>query len=398
MGIAIRKEGFITAGAVSLAIIDDMLANGFKAIFPVDGTNAYVKPTGATAEKFSVTLEAGPSVDPLNPLVPVVGQPNQPWRVNFTVTDNATLGMFVGSSAALKNDGTLPYTTDSVKTTNTQGITINTRLVGARGIVGADYTPPRGPQSPTITVDKEFFVDDTKFGPHWNNPTEGFINRKNRVWLDIQSTTPPGPTGGAAEIIPTYPTDPKKDVSSTYPLSYYLAITPRGFFLSVWQGAITNMDGVDFSWVLVQRPVQRDTGVVVVDGKAPVFCVNSVGNQINRFIVRESDVSDASAIILATEDSKDGTAIINSKKQIGVSENNQYIVNYPSRLNTPRYAYTYELDMIGYASATVISGTTEVPQTLYGEPAERKYLGMHSNLPDNNGMRVVALKFGGGIA
>lgn len=397
MGIAIRKEGFITAGTVSLAIINDMLANGFKAIYPVDVGGVFVPPTGPDAEKFHVTLEAGPTVDPLNPLVPGA-TPNQPWRVNFTVTDNATLGIFVGSSAALKNDGSLPYTSDDVKTTNVQGVTINTRLVGARGIVGADYTPPRGPQSPTVQVDKEFFVDEDKFAPHWNQQTEGFINRKNRVWLDIQSTTPPGPTGSAAEIIPTYPTDPTKDVSNTYPMSYYLAITPRGFFLSVWQGSITNMGGKDFSWVLVQRPVQRDTGLVVTDGKAPVFCVNSVGNQINRFVVRESDVSDASAIILATVDSKDGTAIINDKKQIGVSENNQYIVNYPSRLNTPRYAYTYELDMIGYASATVISGTTEVPQTLYGEGTERKYLGMHSNLAANNGMRIVALKQGGGIA
>jgi hypothetical protein len=384
MGIAILKEGFITSGAITLDVIDKMLANGFKAIFPVDGSGVYQKPTGATAEKFAVTLEAGPTVDPLNPLVPGA-TPNQPWRINFSVTDNATLGIFVGSAGALPASGSLPFTTASVvEITST-----TTRIVGAKGVVGSDYTPPK--QVPTPS--KAYFVDPDKFAPHWNQKTEGFINRRAKVWVGAITNN----SAAQGETPPIYPTDPSKDVSSTYPMSYYLAITDRGVFLSIWEGSAANMDGQNFSWVLVQRPVKRDTGLVAIEGKAPVFCVSSVGNDINRFIVRESDVTDASAIISATEDSKDGTAIINDKKQVGVSENNQYIVNYPSRLSTPRYAYTYELDMIGYASATVISPTTEIPQTLYGEANPRTYMGLHSNLPANNGMRIVALKLGAGI-
>jgi hypothetical protein len=385
MGIAIRKEGFTTAGKITLAVIDDMLANGFKAIFPVDGTNAYVKPSGATAEKFNVTLEAGPDVDPLNPLVPVQGKANQPWRVAFAVTDNATMGMFIGSPVALKDDGSLPYTTDLVTETTTTSV----RIVGARGIVGDDYSPYRVNQ----TSDKPYFPSPALFQPHWKNKTEGFINRRLKVWVDAISQG-----SGSIETPPLFPTDPTKDVSATYPMSYYLAITPRGFFLSIWQGAGTNVSGTDFSWCLVQRPVKRDTGEVVTEGKAPVFCVSAVGNQIHRFVVREADLVDASIISSAVIDTKDTTAIINDKKQIGVSENNQYIVNYPSRLNTPRYAYTYELDMIGYASATVVGGTTEVPQTLYGEDDPRMYIGMHANILNNNGMRIVALLSGGGIA
>lgn len=384
MGIAVLKEGFATAGKVTLDVIDTMLANGFKAIFPVDGTGAYVKPTGATAEKFIVTLEASGSVDPLNK--PEVTT-KQPWRVAFRVSDNATMGIFVGSAAALPNDGSLPYTTASVPMS--AGPTM-TRLVGAKGIVGADYTPYK---NAVPTPSPLYFTSADLFMPHWNNKTEGFINRKARVWLDVATTAAPG----GAESPPVYPTDPTKDVSATYPMTYYIVITDRGFALSIWEGSAADMSGQNFSWMLVQRPVQRDTGAVVVDGKAPVFCVNSVGNQINRFVVRESDVVDASAIVRADVDSKDCTAIINSKKQVGVSENNQYIVNYPSRLNTPRYAYTYELDLIGYASATVISSTTEVPQRLYGEDTDRTYIGMHSNQPQNNGMRLLMLKAGAGI-
>lgn len=381
MGIAILKEGFVTAGDVTIDIVNTMIANGFKAIFPVDGSGVFVPPSSANKDKFKVVLEATGDVDPLNKTEVAV---KQPWRIAFNVTDNATMGMVVGSPKALPDNGVLPYATALVvESSNT-----TTRIVGIRGLVGDNYTPYRN----SVQADKQYFNTPDLVQPHWNNPTEGFINRRTKVWVDAVSKS-----SAQTETPPVYPTDPTKDVSSTYPLSYYLAVTPRGVFLSIWQGASTNMNGSDFSWVLVQRPVKRDTGEVVIEGKAPVFCVSSVGNVLHRFVVRESDVVDASAIILADVDTVDGTAIINSKRQIGVSENNQYIVNYPSRINTPRYAYTYELDMIGYAAATVVGSTTEIPQTLYAEAEARKYIGMHANLKDNNGMRIVAIKSGGGI-
>lgn len=393
MGMYALKEGFATAGKVTLDVIDQMLANGFTPVFPVNEEGEYVKPVDADAEKFVVVVEAGGLVDPLNK---AEVQIKQPWRISFNVTDDATLGIFVGSAAALPDDGRLPYTSGTVTTTTNQGASKSTRLMGAKGVIGSHYTPPIKAKSPTNTVDKDYFTDFAEFGPHWNKITEGFINRKSKVWLDI--TTIPTPGVGGTVVAETPPVNPggAKDISTTYPMSYFLSITDRGVFLSIWQGSITDMQGLDYSWMLVQRPVHRDTGATVIEGKAPVFCVNSVGNVINRFVVREADVADASEIVSATEDSPDTTAIINSKKQVGVSENNQYIINYPSRLNTPRFAYTYELDMIGYGSATVISGTTEVPQTLYGQEEERIYLGMHSNLPVNNGMRIVALKTGAG--
>ena len=73
------------------------------------------------------------------------------------------------------------------------------------------------------------------------------------------------------------------------------------------------------------------------------------------------------------------------------------MVNFPSRLNTPRYGYTYELDIIGYTSASVVSNETSVPVKLYGEDDERTYFGMFANRQDNNGMRIVALQTGGGV-
>lgn len=390
------KYNFVHAGPITLDIIDTLLANGFKAIFPVAETppNNYVRPTNL--DNFSVTLETQGAVDPLNEEAISV---KQPWRINFTVYDNATMNITVGSPVSLGDDGKLPtFTVPVTKGVATGTGVTTTELDGIRGIMGAPYTPPRKAVTAGISADSAlFFIDYASIRPHWNNATEGFINRKTKVWVGI--TTSPASSGGPApaEVPPTKPTAPGQDVSASFPMSYHLVVTDRGIFLAVWEGAISDANGKDFSWMLVQRPVDRDSGETIVDGKAPVFCVNSVGNIIRRFVVREQDRTDVSASVIATVDSTDASAIINSKKQVGVSEDNTYVVNFPSRLNTPRYAYTYELDMIGYTSASVVSNDTEIPVKLYGEDDARTYFGMFANQKDNNGMRIVALQTGGGV-
>lgn len=377
-GFQIRRQGFKTAGAVMLAVIDDLLANGFT----FGGSGSYTKPVGPTAEKFSVTLEAGPNVDPLNPLVPGA-TPNQPWRINFNVYDNATAGIVVAPANLMPDGGTtLPVVTNEVNP-GLESISFG----GYVGVVGDRYT--RMGES-LNSVDRYKFTTAESIRPS-KFPTQGFINRATRVWVGVN----PDPATPAV-LLP--PTDATKDLSSNYPMSYFLSITPRGMYLSVWEGAASDTDGNYYSWMLVQRPVDRDTGATIVAGKAPVFCVASVGNSVTRFVVREIDVLKPTWSVSAVTDTADNAAIINDKIQVAVSEDNQYVVSFPSRLNTPRYAYTYELDMIGYTSATVVSQNTEVPLTLYNEATPRNYVAVHSNQANSNGMRVVALVKGGGIS
>lgn len=376
-GFQIRRQGFKTAGALFIAVIDDMLANGFT----YGGTGSYTKPAGPTAEKFSVTLEAGPDVDPLNPLV-AGSTPNQPWRVNFSVYDNATAGICVCPANMLPDGSTPPIIVND----NNPGLETTTPG-GVAGVVGERYTKMGEVAS---SADRWKFPSNDLIRPS-KYTTQGFINRSARVWVGIN----PDPTSAGA---PVAPTDPTKDLSSNYPMSYQLSITPRGFFLSVWEGASADVSGNYFSWVLVQRPVDRDTGATIIAGKAPVFCVSAVGNKINRFVVREADVTKPTWGVSAVSDQPDAAAIINDKVQVAVSEDNQYVVSFPSRLNTPRYAYTYELDMIGYTSATVVSQNTEIPLTLYSESTPRNYAAVHSNMENSNGMRIVALVKGGGIS
>ena len=447
-GFKIRRHGFATAGALVASVIDDMVANGFRYV----GVAPYTKPVGAALDKFSFTFEATEAVDPLNATA-LAADKKQPWRINFSVYDNATAGIVVGAAQALPDDNSLSYALRK----GSDGLNYYDSPIG---VVGAKYTkiastiempaesfalceqwdegkqiastalspdhPDYGKQVPSgygTTAAKYTFnsatmaaketyqtycikkpiafthtnvTDFSTIAPEFQFPEQGFINRSHRVWQGVNADFDRSKIG-AKPAKPAQPTDPTKDLSASYPMSYYLAITPRGMFLSVWEGGPSDVNGMYYSWVLVQRPVDRDTGAVITTGKAPLFCVNSVGNKINRFVVREADVIRALDPVDACIDTADNAAIINDKVQVAVSEDNQYVVSFPSRLNTPRYAYTYELDMIGYTAATVVQQNTEIPLTLYNEPTPRKYISMHSNIENGNGMRIVALLEGGGI-
>jgi hypothetical protein len=89
---------------------------------------------------------------------------------------------------------------------------------------------------------------------------------------------------------------------------------------------------------------------------------------------------------------------MNARQQVAISENNKYVITFPNGLNTSRYAYTHELDMIAYTSADVVSEGTNVPITVYGEGTPRIYKAMPSNGPNNTGMRMLVLVSGGGIS
>ena len=338
-GFVVRRSGFVTAGELFLSVVNDMTTNGFKAVFPV----AWVPPTlPAEKQKFSITMEAGELVDPLN----AVAAPNkQPWRIRLEVIDAYTATFVVGSQLTLPDNGQQSW------------LVAGSDTAGPLGVVGDKYSSGTGIQRKP---------DPAKI-------TEGFLNRKNRVM--------------AGSV----------DLSASYPLSYYLAITPRGIFLDVWEDLTTDTLAIPHAWILVQRPVDRKTGLVVTTGKSPVFAVSSVGGKINKIVVRESDVLRPSESYDATIDTVNSAAVINSNEQVAISENNQYVISFPARLNTPRYAYTYELDMLGYTSADVVAENTYIPLRVYGEAADRRFVAMHASKPNNAGMRIVALNQGGGI-
>ena len=179
-------------------------------------------------------------------------------------------------------------------------------------------------------------------------------------------------------------------------ISYVLTATARGIAFFIWD------EGSDaspkFSWFLVQSAVNKDTGAARVDNLSPIFCVYSCDAQSPRkFVISESDVFRPTESKPADEDSIDSAAILNSKQQVAIAIGNKYLVTFPNRLNTDRYAYTDELDMIAYTSADVISEDSEIPVRPYGEATDRVYRAFKANGANNTGMRLLLLVQGGGI-
>lgn len=306
--------------------------------------NGFVKkfPTGdipsTGTELFRATLEAGPNVDPLNS--------TQPWRVTFDLLHAQRLMVYVATPTQLTDDG-------KVATELGSSATVATDIIGGVG----DALGSTG-----LTV-------DGTYSPTTDDATKGLINRVVRV----------------------------ADKGPSYPLSYRLVITPRGFWLGVWEEAVSTETASFFNWMLVQRPVDRVTGTVLTTGKAPVFCVNAVGGKYWQFTVRETDITRPGKRRPADSNTNDSEQVLNTKNQVSLSEDGKYIVTFPSRLNTSRYRYPHELDIIGITSADVVSQYSDVPLRFYGEPSDRVYMALHANGGTNVGMRILILKTGGGI-
>jgi len=179
-------------------------------------------------------------------------------------------------------------------------------------------------------------------------------------------------------------------------ISYIMSATARGIGLFVWEEG--SDDKPKFSWFFVQSPVDKDTGEALLTDNSPIFCVFSCDNTSPmKFVVSESDVFRPSMQKPADTDSVNSSAILNSFEQVAIAKGNKYLITFPNRLNTDRYAYTEELDLFAYTSADVIADESEIPITVYGEATPRIYRAMKANGPDNTGMRIMMLVSGGGI-
>ena len=179
-------------------------------------------------------------------------------------------------------------------------------------------------------------------------------------------------------------------------ISYIMTATTRGIGLFVWEEG--SDDKPKFSWFFIQSPVDKDTGEALLTDNSPIFCVFSCDNTSPmKYIVSESDVFRPSAQKPADTDSVNSSAILNSFEQVAIAKGNKYLITFPNRLNTDRYAYTEELDLFAYTSADVIADESEIPITVYGEATPRIYRAMKSNGENNTGMRIMMLVSGGGI-
>lgn len=439
-GFVVERYGYTTASALSAQVVTDLLANGFTIVYK--STPDVNWNQGTAGEVFKVVLEAGPDVDPLN--ATAVSE-KQPWRIMIDVQGSQKTLVHVGTPTTLPANGIPPVTRELLTGSAEQGAGFQpTDIVGAIGAklsktqvnasgkpanADAINTPPvyfEYPVSVAGYLENENLTGEGKyFGPSLvppyivvgdENPTFSgsstprptnayFLNNENLKW----AVNPKGSAAsGGVTLGNSFDDTTKCFINRTlrmtgatiqaYPMSYRLVITPRGIWLGVWEDSTTQETATFFNWFLVQRPVDRTTGQVLTTGKAPVFCVNSVGNQFWKFTVRERDIFRPSTRLQADVDLEDSEAVLNTEAQVSLSEDGKYIVTFPSRLNTSRYRYPHELDMIATTSADVVSQNTDVPLTVYGEATPRQYRALHANDPANTGMRILILQSGGGIS
>ena len=347
-GYTVQRSGFLRVPEMFYQIAQDLIANGFVMKFPNSPLMAPMANTDYAP--FKVTLEAGPEIDPLNA--------SQPWRIQLHAVATQTGDVIFGTPLQLAKDGTTA--------------TLDADFGGTNFPIGI-LTAPSNTDS---------------FAAAGGAPSNRFIQRYERIKTNIQA--------------------------ATYPFSYRLTITDHGVALVVWE------DGADdqaknYSWFVCQRPVDHITGKPLVTGHCPLVCLYGLtpsnltavlGTNVSptivldgvyKFIVRESDVNRPTRPVHANIDTEDSSAIINNRKQVAITENNRYVITFPNGINTPRYMYTEELDMIAYTSADVVSQYADVPITVYGEAAPRTYKAMQANHPYNQGMRILVLVKGAGV-
>ena len=206
-----------------------------------------------------------------------------------------------------------------------------------------------------------------------------------------------------------------------------MTLTDRGIFFGIWESNWSVMQktksdkDVFFNWVLIQRPVDRLTGKIVTTGRCPLFCINSVGHRYWKFIVRESDAphptqGDKETVSYTLDDaggtvsdwkikdqvtayrtpadahSQDSFAIINSTKQIALTEDSKFLISFLHNLTTPRFRYSSELDMVGQTSADVCMATNDISLAAYNESGPRTYRAMPANNSYNTGLRITVIK------
>ena len=179
-------------------------------------------------------------------------------------------------------------------------------------------------------------------------------------------------------------------VAAAYPISYRLTLTNRGLFLGMWE-ANTEETGKGFNWLLVQRSVDRLSGEVRDTGRCPVFCLNAVNGKYYKFVVRENDLYMPSKRKTANANDEDSAAVINTYNQQSLTESGEYVITFISNLNTARYKYADELDIMGTVSADVIGAGTSINVKVYGEAQDRTYQALYPSDAYGTGMRVMVL-------
>jgi len=420
-----------------------------KLVYPADGSLDLEAPADWN-DNTLVILESTIEIDPYaDPAAGTLGVPvtpgTDPWRIAFhtskwtgrstyvpstsgtggteeidVIAENS-LAVYVGtpSTLAINIDGS--EATIGWASTNVQklpyylpGTVFSYRstykgrdLVEPLGNLGAEWTntfdatdptkkAPASTNAQSTSNDPQMYLSPAKWdGPDVTSADQLFINRY------INSTTKARQFGGFAA-----------DSLYGQAISYRIVLTDHGMFLGCW-GPDPEESGEGFSWVLIQRPVDKKTGIVrginplsgtpytgaevdvdgnlIPIGNRPLFCVNSVNGKFWKFVVREHDNPVPSKRKDAAANTIDSGAVINPYQQQSLTENGEYVITFLNNLNSSRFKYSDELDMLGTVSADVVGGGSQINVSVYSEEDKRAYHALWSSGSFGTRMRIMVV-------
>lgn len=439
-------DGYNDVNSLVTAIVNDLIGNGS----PIKGTAAphmqVIYPVGYTGGAITgnaqvVVLECTPEIDPFAANVGVPSTPaNDPWRIAFHVNDwqrrgssdaNGnlvpdpkivnSLAVYVGTPATIAVDSgnlsigwsttrsgvyTKPYLFGNIAAddySNSYRV-IARDLIEPLGNTGAEWTNTFDPTpvatkystTPASTAAGNMQAPQQWDGPDVTSGDQLFVNK----WIDHQSS--PLFAGIQASV--------PRAVSN----SYRLTVSDHGIFLGIW-GPDPEESGSGFSWLLVQRPVDKNDGIVrglnksdgqpydgsqtnpttglpYPIGNRPLFCVNSVNSKIWKFTVREHDNAIPGTRKDATVNQIDSGAIINPFQQQSLTENGEYVITFLNNLNSSRFKYSDELDMLGTVSSDVVGGGSTIDVSVYNETEKRTYAALWSSGSYGTKMRIMVVE------
>jgi hypothetical protein len=348
MGLSVEKNGFISFQSLVKSIGEDLHDSGFFTVANADGTNLQSDPAATGHPSFAglsekVTLFADTGVDSL--------AQSQPWA--FTMIFN-------------EEEQWLDFY-----------LTAQSQVID----VGGDFRIAVKKKNET----KDYLSGKLTPGSQHNDTDSVFRSASFEQWGMPESDT------------------------QANPMSYRLVLTDHGFSLFIWVESYDS-DGDKHSWFVCQRMV-TSTGNPVVSGKAPLFCVFSNNgfpddsnlnapdpNAVMKFVVREADVNSPTFAVSAIEDTADSTRIINGAQQVSIREDNNIVMTFPNGLNTQRYGYPHQLDLLAIISADVVSQSTDIQVNPFSEGVPRVYRGMNADHVHNKGARILLWIDGGTLA
>lgn len=364
---SVTKTGFLHIAEIIDDVVNEMTGNvaagatNSTPYFELKYSGAVTWPAGANVKILASTV----NIDPLANAAAVgltISNAEPGWRICFNQLSEEKLAVHAGTSLQLTDTGNIARLTNRNATT--------AQYLEPPGNIGANWTGTGG------------------------SPATGEAGF-NQIWLNRDNST-----GGEA----------------AYPMSYTLTMTNRGIFLGIWEDSqeeIPQDGSIDFGygkspfrWLLIQRSVDRVTGHVrggaalrqdsnslAETSRCPVFCVNGTGSpqEFMKFIVREVDVPSPSRKKVAGVQSTDSAPLLNTYPQQSLTESGEFIVTFLNNLNTPRFKYSDELDMLGTVSAEVLGAGTSINVNVYDEPHQREYTALYSTERYGTGMRLVVL-------